>query len=293
MSSAWGWYIAIGTVLSLLACFWLIVWTNRQRATDEEIAEAEAHVWDEDVRELNNPLPMWWLWLFVLTIIWGGLYFLLYPSLGVYDGVLGWSQEQQYEAQMAAAEERYGPLFAQFGSTPAEELVDNPQAMQTGASLYANYCSQCHGANALGATGFPNLRDDVWNWGSSPAAIEHSLIYGRNGIMPALGAAFPDDAAVDAMVAYVRGMASGQDTSSPAHTRYMTLCVACHGPQGGGMQALGAPALNDDVWLYGSTESAVRQSIVAGRNGVMPAHLDLLGSDRIRVLTAYIYGLSD
>ena len=293
MSSAWTWFIALGTVLSMLACFWLIVWTNRQRQSATEIAEAEAHVWDEDIRELNNPLPMWWLWLFVLTLIWGGLYFLLYPSLGVYDGVLGWSQEQQYEEQMARAEERYGPLFARFGSTPVEELVENSQAMKTGASLYANYCSTCHGANALGATGFPNLTDDVWNWGSSPDAIEYALVNGRSGVMPALGAVLQTEQAIDAMVTYVRGMADGMDTESPAHTQYMTLCIACHGPQGGGVQALGAPALNDDVWLYGSTEAAVRKSIVEGRNGVMPAHLELLGKDRIRILTAYVYGLSD
>ena len=131
MSSAWNWYIAIGTVLSMLGCFWLIVWTNRQRQSEKEIAEAESHVWDEDIRELNNPLPMWWLWLFVLTLIFGGVYFLLYPSIGVYDGALGWSQEQQYEEQVARAEERYGPLFARFGSTPVEELVDNAQAMRS------------------------------------------------------------------------------------------------------------------------------------------------------------------
>ncbi len=292
MSSAWNWFVAIGTIASMLACFWLIVWTNRQRASDEEIAEAEGHVWDEDVRELNNPLPMWWLWLFVLTLVWGGLYFLLYPSLTVYDGALGWSQEEQYREQVAAAEERYGPLFARYGSTPVVELAANDEAMQTGASLYANYCSQCHGANALGAPGFPNLTDDVWNWGGTPEAIEHTLVNGRSGIMPALGAALGGDEGVAQMVEYVRGMADGQDTDSPAHARYMTLCIACHGPTGGGMAMLGAPALNDDVWLYGSSPEAVRKSLVEGRNGVMPAHLDLLGRDRIRILAAWVYRLS-
>ena len=190
MSAGWNWYILIGTLASLAACFWLIVWTNRQRATEAEIAESESHVWDEDVRELNNPLPMWWLWLFILTLVWGVGYFVLYPSFGSMGSVLGWSQQAQYEAQVAAAEERYGPIFARYGSMPVEELVDDPAAMRIGASLYANYCSQCHGANALGGPGFPNLTDDTWNWGGAPAQIEQALVGGRNGVMPSLAAVF-------------------------------------------------------------------------------------------------------
>lgn len=292
MSSAWSWFIAIGTVASLLACFWLIVWTNRQRATAEEIRESERHVWDEDIRELNNPLPMWWLWLFVITLVWGAGYFVLYPSLGTFDGVLGWSQEQQYDEQMAAAEARYGPLFARFGAMPVEELATNQEALDIGRSLYANYCSQCHGANALGAPGFPNLTDDVWNWGGSPQQIEQSILHGRTGVMPALGAVLQGDGAVDEMVEFVRNMADGMDTASPAHGRYMSVCIACHGPTGAGMQALGAPSLADDRWLYGSTPAAVRKSIVEGRSGQMPAHADLLGEDRARILAAYVYSLS-
>lgn len=293
MSSAWSWYVAVGTVASLLACFWLIFWTNRQRQSDEEIEASEHHVWDEDIRELNNPLPMWWLWLFVLTLVWGAAYFLLYPSLGNFPGVLDWSQEQQYEEQMAAAEERYGPVFAEFGATPVEDLLGNERAMRIGSSLYANYCSQCHGANALGAPGFPNLTDDTWNWGGSPQQIEQSILQGRTGIMPALGAALQGEQGIKEMVIYVRNMADGIDTSSPAHSRYMGLCIGCHGADGGGMQVLGAPSLTDDAWMYGSSQSAVRKSIVEGRNGVMPAHADLLGTDRARILAAYIYSLSN
>lgn len=292
MSAGWTWYILICTLASLAACFWLIVWTNRQRASEAEIAESESHVWDEDVRELNNPLPMWWLWLFIITLVWGIGYFVMYPSFGDIGGVLDWSQEAQYEAEVAEAEARYGPIFAKYGAMPVEQLVDDPAAMRIGASLYANYCSQCHGANALGAIAFPNLTDDVWNWGGSPAQIEQTLVSGRIGAMPALGGVFASGDALDEMVRYVRNMADGMDTASPAHVQYMQLCVACHGPTGEGLQAVGAPSLVDDVWLYGSSETAVRKSIVEGRNGVMPAHLDLLGPDRIRILSAYVYGLS-
>jgi cytochrome c oxidase cbb3-type subunit 3 len=292
MNSAWSWFVAIGTVASMLACFWLVVWTNRQRSTPEEIKASESHVWDEDVRELNNPLPMWWLYLFILTLIWGGLYFLLYPGLGNFGGVLSWSQVGRYESEMAAAEARYGPLFAEFGDMEIAALADNPDALAIGGSLFANYCVQCHGSAGLGARGFPNLADDAWQWGGQPAQIEHSILKGRRGIMPPLGNVFANDAEVDAMVLYVQGMSGGMDAASPAHTKYMTLCIACHGPDGGGMQALGAPSLKDDAWLYGSSHEEIRRSIVAGRDGVMPPHEDFIGPDRVRILAAYVYSLS-
>lgn len=292
MSSALSWYVIIGTVVSMLACFWLIVWTNRQRASDEEIAESEAHVWDEDVRELNNPLPMWWLWSFILTLIWGAGYFIVYPGLGNFEGTFGWSQEAQYEAEMATAEETYGPIFAKYGAMPAEELVNDPAAMSIGSSLFANYCSQCHGANALGAPGFPNLTAGVFSYGGTPAQIEQTLTNGRVGVMPSASAIVQTEEQLAAMIEYVRKIPDGMDTASPAHAQYMSLCVACHGPTGGGMQVLGGPSLADDNWLYGSSDAALRKTIMEGRQGEMPAHGNLLGPDRIRILTAYVLSLS-
>ncbi|GMR17163.1 MAG: cytochrome-c oxidase, cbb3-type subunit III [Gammaproteobacteria bacterium] len=292
MSSAWSWYIIIGTVVSLLACFWLVAWTNRQRASEEEIKASESHVWDEDIRELNNPLPMWWLWLFVLTIIWGAGYLIYYPGLGNFAGVGQWSQEAQYEQEVAAAEAAYGPLFAGFGAMPVEQLVKDEKALAIGASLFANYCSQCHGSTAQGARGFPNLSDGEWLWGGSPAQIEQSIVNGRNGVMPALGGIFADQAGIDEMVRYVQGMPDGMDAESGAHSRYMSLCIACHGPTGGGNEALGAPSLVNDSWLYGSSAKEIRKTITEGRSGTMPAHGDLIGPDRARILAAYVYSLS-
>lgn len=292
MSSLWSWWVIIGTVVSMIACVWLIVFTNRQRASKEEIAESEAHVWDEDIRELNNPLPMWWLWLFILTIIWSVGYLIYYPGLGTFSGTSEWTQEGQYDAEVAAAEARYGPIFAKYGAMEVTDLVNDPDALSIGASLFANYCSQCHGSGALGARGFPNLTDDDWLYGGSPAQIEQSIMSGRTGIMPPLGAVFASDEALDEMVSYVQAMPDGMDTSSPAHTQYMTLCIACHGADGSGMQALGAPNLIDDIWLYSSSPQQIRKSIVEGRSGAMPAHGHLIGPDRARVLAAYVYSLS-
>ena len=293
MSNAWGWFVFLGTALSLAGCVWLIVFTNRQRRTPEEIAESESHVWDGDVRELNNPLPMWWLWLFVLTILFSVGYLLWYPGLVVVAGVAGWTQDGQYAAEMADAEARYAPIFAEFGAMDVPALVGEERAMAIGRSLFANYCAQCHGSTAQGAPGFPDLTDDEWLWGGTPAAIEQSILKGRTGIMPALAPALGDDAALAAMIDYVQGFAgAGADAGSPAHTQYMTLCVACHGPDGTGNPVLGAPNLANDTWLYGSSAAALRQTLTAGRNGVMPAHEALLGPDRARILAAYVYGLS-
>jgi len=292
MGNPWSWYIILGTVISLAACFWLVAYANRQRASAEEIKESESHVWDENIRELNNPLPMWWLWLFVGTIVWSAFYLVYYPGMGNYGGMSGWSQENQYAEEVAAAEAQYGPMFAAFGAMEVSALVDDPAALGIGASLYQNYCSQCHGSTAQGARGFPNLTDDEWLYGGSPAQIEQSILTGRAGVMPPLNAVFATDEALEEMVRYVQVMPDGMDTESPAHTQYMTLCIACHGPTGTGVQALGAPSLIDDVWLYGSSAAETRRSIVEGRIGEMPAHANLIGPDRARILTAYVYSLS-
>lgn len=293
MSSSWSWYIVIGTVVTLAACFWLIAWTNRQRASDQELEESEGHVWDENIRELNNPLPMWWLWLFILTVVWAAFYLVYYPGMGNFAGIGDWSQEQQYADEVAAAEAQYGPIFAQYGAKDIVTLAADPGALAIGASLFSNYCAQCHGSGAMGARGFPNLTDNNWLYGGAPAQIEQSITAGRSGVMPPLAAVFASDAEIDAMVTYVQGMADGLDSTSPAHTKYMTLCIACHGPTGTGNQALGAPNLVDDIWLYGSSSQDIRKTIVAGRNGVMPAHGALLGPDRSRILAAYVYSLSN
>jgi cytochrome c oxidase cbb3-type subunit 3 len=293
MSNAWSWYLILGTLVTLVACFWVVAYANKQRASKEEIAESESHVWDEDIRELNNPLPMWWFWLFILTVIWAAFYLLYYPGMGGFAGIGGWSQEQQYEAEVAAAEAEYGPMFAAFAEQDFADLTKDPAALGVGASLYANYCSQCHGSTGMGARGFPNLTDDFWQYGGSPEQIEKSIVDGRSGVMPALGAAIGGDEAIDEMVTYVQSMQDGLDAGSPAHTKYMTLCIACHGPTGSGNQLLGAPSLIDDIWLYGSSPQAIRQTLIQGRNGVMPAHGDLIGADRARILAAYVHSLSN
>ncbi|MEO0997984.1 MAG: cbb3-type cytochrome c oxidase N-terminal domain-containing protein, partial [Pseudomonadota bacterium] len=168
MNAGWAWFIAITTIVSLVACFWLITWSARQGAIEDD--NTTGHMWD-GLKELNNPLPMWWLWLFILTLIWSFGYLAYYPGLGAFGGLSEWSQSAQYQAEVEAAEARYGPLFARFGEMPAEELVTNTEALAIGQSLFANYCSQCHGSLGYGARGFPNLTDDDWLFGGDAAAV--------------------------------------------------------------------------------------------------------------------------
>jgi len=235
---------------------------------------------------------MWWLWLFVLTIVWSAFYLIYYPGMGGYEGLSGWSQEKQYAEEVAAAETEYGPMFAAFGAIEIAALVNDPAALGIGASLFQNYCSQCHGSTAQGAPGFPDLTDDEWLYGGAPGQIEQSIVSGRTGIMPPLAAVFVSEEDLAEMIRYVQAMQDGMDAGSPAHEQYMSLCIACHGPTGAGLQALGAPSLIDDTWLYGSSTAEIRKSIVAGRVGEMPAHGDLIGADRAHILAAYVYNLS-
>lgn len=295
MPSFWHWFIAIGTVAFVIWCAWLVAWSSKQGPQNVGDDELVGHKWDGDLEEWNNPAPKWWLYLYFITIIWAVGYLIAYPGLGNYQGLLGWSQEGQYEEQMAAAEERYQPIYERFAAMPWEERIAHPEAIDLGASLYASYCTTCHGSDARGARGYPNLTDSAWQWGSAEQQIVTSIAQGRRAAMPVLTPALGGDEGVDAMVTYVRslsGLTEADASAQTAKAKYTALCSSCHGPDGKGNPALGAPNLVDDIWLYGSSPEAVRYTIVNGRNGVMPAHGELLGEERTKILAAYVYSLS-
>ncbi len=295
MPAFWHWFVAAGTILFVVWCVWLISWSARQgpkNRTDEDLV---GHKWDGDLEEWNNPAPKWWLYLYVITIAWALGYMIAFPGLGNFAGVLGWSQEGQYEAEMQAAAERYGPMYAEFAAMDFEALVNNQDANDLGRSLYASYCTACHGSDARGAAGYPNLTDDDWLWGDSEAAITTTLKYGRAGIMPVLAPALGGEEGIRNMVRYVRslsGLVEADAAAMSAQPMFVALCSACHNADGSGNQMVGAPNLTDDVWLYDSSEETVYSTIVNGRNNVMPAHGELLGDDRTKILAAYVYSLS-
>ena len=292
MSSSMTMVIAIVSILNVVGCGWLIWWTARSRPDEAAKGEVIDHVWDGDLQERNNPMPRWWLWLFALTIVFCLIYFVLYPSLGNFRGVLGWSKEGQYQKEMAQAQQQYAPIYAAFAGREVADLAKDPKALALGRSLFQNNCIVCHGSDGHGAAGFPNLTDHDWLYGGMPEDIVRSITGGREGIMPGLGAALGDQG-VDEVTAYMLSL-SGR-TADPAKIEAgkarFVLCAACHGADGKGMAALGGSNLTDDVWLYGGSPAAIRQSIVDGRHDQMPTH-QWLGDDKIRLLAAYVDSLS-
>lgn len=296
MSTFWHWYIIILTVGTLVATIWFLIWTSRLRipsTTEEDGAETTGHVWDEDLRELNNPLPRWWLWLFWITIVFSIVYLVLYPGLGRYDGVLGWSQEQQYQQEMVRARSAFDERFGHFDELSVSELAATPQAVEMGRNLFAHNCSTCHGSDARGAPGYPDLTDDHWIWGGDPAQIEHSVVQGRRAAMPPFGDALGEQGVTRTAV-YVQKLAGkpvDETMAEGGRRHFQQICVACHGPEGKGNPQLGAPDLTHGVYTYGGDLDTLRATIRNGRSGVMPAQKELMGETRARLAAAYIVSL--
>lgn len=293
MSNFWSGWIIILTLGNIAACYWLVRWTAKKRAGEAAEGEVTGHAWD-GLEEFNNPLPRWWLWLFYGTIIFSLLYLVLYPGLGRFEGMLGWTKEGQHASEVSKANDTYGPLYKQFASTPIEELVKDEYAVGMGHRLFLNYCAVCHGSDAGGAVGFPDLTDNDWLWGGDAAAIKASIMNGRTGAMPAWGEALGEEG-VDNVAAYVVSL-SGRE-ADPAKVEagkasYNAMCAACHTPEGTGNTMLGAADLTDKTWLYGGSLGAIKKTIREGRNGIMPAHKEFLGEDKVHLVSTYVYSLS-
>ena len=292
-SSGWSMFIMVVTAISIVACFWLTMTLSRGKAPGEQVATT-GHAWDE-LEELNNPLPRWWIWLFYITLVFAIVYLVLYPGFGSNKGSFGWTQVSQYETEVAKAKATYEPLFAKYLQQEIKQVAADPQAKAMGERLYLTYCVQCHGSDARGSKGFPNLSDKDWLWGGDPAAIEKTILEGRNGVMPPMGAAVGSAADVENVANYVLSLSgSGHDGAKAALGKEkFVACAACHGPDGKGNVAMGAPNLTDKTWLYGGSLATVVDGINKGRNNQMPAFKDLLGEGKIRVLAAYVWGLSN
>ncbi|MBR9906607.1 MAG: cytochrome-c oxidase, cbb3-type subunit III [Gammaproteobacteria bacterium] len=313
MSSFWSAWIIVLTLAFLVGIIWLLRW-NMKNYTGIKEGELMDHEFDGIV-EINNPMPRWWTILFWITIVWGFLYLALYPGLGNFAGLLGWSSSNQdvrsleeskqataaareagliveYDRQVDQAEEKFGPVFAALSERPIEELAQDEEAVKIGQRLFLQNCAQCHGSNAMGGKGFPNLTDNDWLYGGSPAAIKHSLMAGRNGVMPAQSQF--NDQQITELATYVMSLSGRKvdpELAQAGKANFM-VCTACHGQDAKGNQALGAPNLTDNIWLYGGSQDAIEETLRNGRNGVMPAWKDILGEDKIHVISSYVYGLS-
>jgi len=297
MTSGWSLFVVILTIVNILACVWLLRWTSKPKSAAEKIGGGAdtGHVWDKDLREYNNPLPKWWLWLFYITVAFGLAYLIWFPGLGKFGGLGGWTQAGQYEQERAAAEARAAAYLAPFKSMTVPQLAADPKAMATARNLFQNNCAQCHGSDGGGAIGFPNLANADWQWGGDPDSIAATITGGRVAAMPAWLPVIGEQG-VDAVVAYVATLSGQQADATLAasgKTIFETNCAACHGFDGKGMAAVGAPNLTDDVWLYGGDPATIKLTVVNGRAGQMPAFGERLGEERVRLLAAYALHLSE
>ena len=294
-SDFWSWWIIAIVVGGIAWCIWLLMVNSKGKLPAGGSAEATGHVWDENLQELNNPLPRWWIIKFYITLVFGIAYLALYPGLGSFSGILGWTEKNHYEKEIAAADMKYGPLYDKYMNLPIPAVAADESAMNMGERLYVNYCAVCHGSDARGAIGFPNLRDSDWLFGGSPEAIKHSIMYGRMAVMPAWEAPLGGAEGVDQAATYVMKLAGrtvDETKAAAGKQKFETLCASCHMADGTGNPALGAPNLTNNIWTYGGSPRVIKETIAKGRNGVMPAHGEFLGEAKVHILAAYVYSLS-
>ncbi|MCE7033100.1 cytochrome-c oxidase, cbb3-type subunit III [Lysobacter sp. GX 14042] len=301
MSMGWNWYIIALTALNLLGVAWLLWWTSKRRPGDPR-PEETSHYWDEDITEYNKPMPRWWITGFFIAIAFGIGYLVWFGGMGSIPGTSGWSSQQEHALAKSAADARLEETFRPYQNVPLPALAGDPVAMQLGRSIFANTCATCHGSSAQGAIGYPNLTDDIWHWGGEPEQVLQTVLDGREGIMPEWGTVLTGmggENAVDYVIAYVRTLSHpelgvGSDfLAARGKKLYEGVCVACHGIDGKGNQAMGAPDLTDDYWMYGDSKESLYETIAHGRHGIMPAHRELLGETRARLVAAWVWSLSN
>ena len=290
----WHLFVAGITVVGMIACLILLWFSGKTKAMTAN-DNTTGHVWDGDLREMNNPLPRWWVGLFIITVVFSLVYLAFYPGLGTFAGKFGWSSAGQYDTEVAKADEQVAPLYAKFQGMSAEEVAKDPQAMAIGDRLFMNNCAQCHGSDARGSKGFPNLTDADWLYGGAPEKIKETLTQGRNGVMPPMAAAVGSPEDVRNVAHYVLSLSGSPHDSLRASLGKSKFgaCAACHGLDGKGNQALGAPNLTDDIWLHGWGENAIVAMINNGKNNQMPAQAQKLTEGQIHVLASYVWGLSN
>lgn len=294
IDSFWSHYVAVLTLVSILACA-LLLWVAARARTPAAADNTTGHVWDEDLREMNNPLPRWWMGLFVITILFALGYLFAYPGLGSYQGRLAWSTDREYAKDVASANRELEPVYAAYTALPAERVAADPSAMAIGERLFLNNCAQCHGSDARGGKGFPDLTDNDWLHGGKPEDIKESITHGRIGAMPRMAEAVGTPEDVKNVANYVLSLSGSPHDSVRAGLgkSKFTACAACHGIGGVGNTAVGAPNLTDQIWLHGYGQEAIISIINAGKTNQMPAQLGRLTEAQIHVLTSYVWGLSN
>lgn len=295
----WSWAVAIVSLMSIVACAVLLWLAGKAKVSAAAVARGDnttGHVWDEDLREYNNPLPRWWMWLFLITVVFALVYLVFYPGLGSYSGLGQWSGQGQHRSDVQRMRAELAPLYARFTATPIDQLSRDPQALAIGQRHFMNHCAQCHGSDARGSKGYPNLTQGPSAW-LGPLSGEHivqTISQGRQGVMPAMGAAIGGEAAMSDLAHYVLSLSGSPHNEIKAFSgkKHYAACAACHGADGKGNKALGAPNLADNYWLHGWGEAAIVSIIKNGKSNVMPAQSAWLSPEQIHVLAAYVLSLS-
>ncbi len=290
----WPIFITAISLGGIFGCVCLLWFASKVKVTVAEDG-SNGHVWDEDLREMNNPMPMWWVGLFVITVIFGLFYLYLFPGLGTYTGKLGWTEVKEYEAEVAKTNAAIAPIYAKYAATSVEELSKNEEARGIGQRLFLNNCAQCHGSDARGSRGFPNLTDHDWLHGGSPEKINETITNGRIGMMPPMAGALGTEDDVKNVANYVLSLSGSMYDSGRAGAgkAKFGVCAACHGAEGKGNTVIGAPNLTDNIWLHGAGEAAIIKRIHEGKVNQMPAWKTKFTPEQIHVLTAYVWGLSN
>ncbi len=301
-------YFVITLVIISLTAHILLLWGSSKMKTGVGLGEEMKHEWD-GIKELNSPLPRWWFWTFLACIVWGLGFAFYYPALGNYPGISGWTKAKQYEEEVKTTNQKYDSYYKAITNASVEEMAKDPRVVKTGRRLFLNNCAVCHGSAANGSQGFPNLTDNDWLYGGEANTILQSITNGRNGTMPAQRASIEAiaksqglnaETAVDDTVDYVLSLSGHGKPNEAGQKIFSMVCAACHTPAATGMKALGAPNLTDNVWLYDTgeqSEESLRNTVLTtieeGRMGVMPAHREILGEEKIKTLAAYVYSLSN
>lgn len=291
-SPFWHYYIVTIVVVSFIYIFWLLFAQNKVKLKKGEEVKTMGHSWD-GIEEYNNPLPRWWFYMFLGTLIFSIGYLIVYPGLGDYKGVFGWTSQGQYREEVAKAEASYKPLYDKYAQMSIPEVAKQPEAMTIGKNLFDTYCIQCHGSDAKGSRGFPDLTDNDWLFGGTPEKIQETIAKGRVGVMAPWGPVLGEEGVRD-VAHYVMSLSNrehNEDRAVRGKTLFATNCAVCHAADGKGTLGM-APDLADDVWLWGGSEKAIIETITSGRHNQMPAWEGFLNDEKIHLLTAYVWGIS-
>ena len=293
-SNFWSVFVTGVTVVSIVACL-LLLWFSGKAKAMTTSDNTTGHVWDGDLREMNNPLPRWWAWLFVITIVFALVYLWLYPGLGTYAGKFAWSSTGQHQSEVDKGNADVAPLYAKYAAMKPEDVAKDAKAMAIGERLFMNTCAQCHGSDARGNKGIPNLTDNDWLGGGTPDVIKNNITKGRIGMMPPMAAAVGTADDVKNVANYVLSLSGSPHDSLRASLGKpkFVVCAACHGPDGKGVQAIGSANLTDDIWLHGYGEAAIIAMVNNGKTNQMPAQGDKFTPEQIHVLASYVWGLSN